>query len=234
MRATSCRGVTPADLGNAAFPFMTAQELTVGDVPARALRVTFVGELGWELYASSEYGAALWETLVGRRRAGRPGRRRVPRNRQHAGREGLPGLGQRSHHRDQPRTRPGSGFCVKLDKPGGFEGRDALAGRARPTGLTRRLRAIVLDDPTAVVVGSEPVRVGERGRRPGDLGRLRLHPRRVRRTTRTCRSTAGRALRSTIDLFGNGSAAPCTASRCSTRVANGCSAWPGRRRTIAP
>ncbi len=56
--------LTPTDLGNTAFPFMTAQELTVGNVPVRALRVTFVGELGWELYADSEYGAALWETLV--------------------------------------------------------------------------------------------------------------------------------------------------------------------------
>ena len=45
--------LTPTDLSNAAFPFMTAQELTVGDVPARALRVTFVGELGWEIYAST-------------------------------------------------------------------------------------------------------------------------------------------------------------------------------------
>ena len=55
--------LTAADLGNDAFPFMTSQELTVGDVPVRALRVTFVGELGWELYASSEYGAALWRSL---------------------------------------------------------------------------------------------------------------------------------------------------------------------------
>ncbi|HEY2272560.1 MAG TPA: glycine cleavage T C-terminal barrel domain-containing protein, partial [Jatrophihabitantaceae bacterium] len=54
----------------------------------------------------------------------------------------------------------GLGFCVKLDKRGGFEGRDALVA-AREAGLTRRLRAIVLDDPRAVVVGSEPVRIGD-------------------------------------------------------------------------
>ena len=42
---------------------MTAQEISVGDVPVRALRVTFVGELGWELYAPAEYGAALWTAL---------------------------------------------------------------------------------------------------------------------------------------------------------------------------
>ena len=42
---------------------MSMRELTVGDVPVRALRVTFVGELGWELYCPTEYGAALWRTL---------------------------------------------------------------------------------------------------------------------------------------------------------------------------
>src|ERR1700747_3201338 len=42
---------------------MRMRDLAVGDVPVRALRVTFVGELGWELYCPSEYGAALWETL---------------------------------------------------------------------------------------------------------------------------------------------------------------------------
>jgi 4-methylaminobutanoate oxidase (formaldehyde-forming) len=62
-----------------------------------------------------------------------------------------------------PETTPyeaGLGFCVKLDKAGGFEGRDALLA-AREAGLTRRLRAIVLEDPRAVVVGSEPVRIGD-------------------------------------------------------------------------
>jgi 4-methylaminobutanoate oxidase (formaldehyde-forming) len=53
----------------------------------------------------------------------------------------------------------GLGFCVKLEKPGGFEGRDALVA-AKAAGLTRRLRAIVLDDPAQVVIGSEPVRSG--------------------------------------------------------------------------
>jgi 4-methylaminobutanoate oxidase (formaldehyde-forming) len=54
----------------------------------------------------------------------------------------------------------GLGFCVKIDKPGGFQGRDALV-TAKEAGLARRLRAIMLDDPRAVVVGSEPVRIGD-------------------------------------------------------------------------
>ena len=56
--------LTPADLSNAAFPYLTMQETTVGDVPVRALRVTYVGELGWELYCPAEYGAGLWRALV--------------------------------------------------------------------------------------------------------------------------------------------------------------------------
>ncbi|HAL28672.1 MAG TPA: hypothetical protein DCP25_18345, partial [Chloroflexi bacterium] len=153
-------GLTPADLSNPAFAFMTAQELTVADVPVRALRVTFVGELGWELYASSEYGTALWSALWD---AGQG--------------EGLVAGGYRAIESMRlekgyrvwgsditAETNPyeaGLGFCVKLDKPGGFEGCDALR-ELKQRGPARRLRALVLDDPQAVVLGSEPVRIGER------------------------------------------------------------------------
>jgi glycine cleavage system aminomethyltransferase T/glycine/D-amino acid oxidase-like deaminating enzyme len=154
--------LTPTDLGNAAFPFMTSQEITVGDVPLRAVRVTFVGELGWELYSSAEYGAGLWRQLW------------------EAGREfGLTAGGYRAIDSLRlekgyrvwstdvtPETTPyeaGLGFCVKLDKPGGFEGREALlaADSAKAAAPTRRLRAIVLDDPRQVALGSEPVRIGQ-------------------------------------------------------------------------
>jgi glycine cleavage system aminomethyltransferase T/glycine/D-amino acid oxidase-like deaminating enzyme len=151
--------LTPADLGNAAFPFMTAREITVGAVPVRALRVTFVGESGWELYASAEYGAALWQTLWS---AGADhglvagGYRAIDSMRVEKG--------YRVWASDlTAETTPyeaGLGFCVKLDKPGGFEGRDALLA-AKQAGLTRRLRAIVLDRPDCVVLGSEPVRIGD-------------------------------------------------------------------------
>ncbi|MDT4976267.1 MAG: hypothetical protein QOG98_2025, partial [Pseudonocardiales bacterium] len=153
-------GLTPADLSNAAFPFMTAQEFTVGDVSVRALRVTFVGELGWELYASSEYGAALWSTVwAAGQGAGlvAGGYRAIESMRLEKG--------YRVWGSDiTPETNPyeaGLGFAVKLDKPGGFEGRDALR-EVKQNGPVRRLRALVLDDPRAVVLGSEPVRVGDR------------------------------------------------------------------------
>jgi len=150
--------LTPANTSNEAFPFMTSTELTVADVPVRALRVTFVGELGYELYVSSEYGSALWSALwdAGRKTglvAG--GYRAIESLRLEKG--------YRVWGSDiTPETNPyeaGLGFCVKLDKPGGFEGRDAMRD-VKQRGLSRRLRALVLDDPRAVVLGSEPVRVG--------------------------------------------------------------------------
>jgi 4-methylaminobutanoate oxidase (formaldehyde-forming) len=152
--------LTPADLSNAAFPFMTAQDIAVGDVAARALRVTFTGELGWEIYASSEYGAGLWKALW---EAGRDlglvaaGYRAIDSLRLEKG--------YRVWSTDvTPETNPyeaGLGFCVKLDKPGGFLGADALRA-VKDAGVSRRLRCITLDDPRSIALGSEPVRVGDK------------------------------------------------------------------------
>jgi 4-methylaminobutanoate oxidase (formaldehyde-forming) len=149
--------LTPADLSDAAFPFLSAQPITVGDTPVRAQRVTFVGEHGWELYASSEYGAGLWAALWS---AGQDlglvagGYRAIESLRLEKG--------YRVWSSDiTPETTPyeaGLGFCVKLDKPGGFEGVDRLRD-IKQRGVSRRLRAILLDDPRQVVLGSEPVRV---------------------------------------------------------------------------
>jgi 4-methylaminobutanoate oxidase (formaldehyde-forming) len=149
--------VCPDDLSAVSFPFMTSQRITVGDVPVLALRVTFVGELGWELYAAPEFGATLWRTLW---RAGE-GDGLVP-----AGYRAIESMrlekGYRVWGTDlTAETTPyeaGLGFCVKLDKDGGFEGADALRAE-RAAGPGRRLCALVLDDPRNAVLGSEPVRV---------------------------------------------------------------------------
>jgi 4-methylaminobutanoate oxidase (formaldehyde-forming) len=149
--------VTPSALGNAAFPFMTAQELTVGHVPALALRVTFVGEVGWEIYASTEYGAALWETLWD---AGRPhglvaaGYRAIESMRLE---KGYRVWGSDITSETTP-YEAGLGFCVKLDKS--FEGRDALVA-AKAAGTARRLRVMTLSDPSVQAIGGEPVRIGD-------------------------------------------------------------------------
>jgi glycine cleavage system aminomethyltransferase T/glycine/D-amino acid oxidase-like deaminating enzyme len=141
--------LTPASLDDADFPFGSMQETTVGDVPVRAVRVTFVGELGWELYCSTEYGAALWRTLVGT--GARPG-----------GYRAIESLRLEKGYRVWgadigPDTTPdeaGLAFAVRRD--GGFVGHEALRA-ARAQGVARTLRCLVLDDPRAVALGGEPV-----------------------------------------------------------------------------
>jgi 4-methylaminobutanoate oxidase (formaldehyde-forming) len=142
--------LTPADLSNAAFPYLTVQETTVGDVPVRALRVTYVGELGWELYCAAEYGAGLWRTLVDT--GVRP-----------AGYRAIESLrlekGYRVWGSDVTRetTPDEAGLAFAVRDGGGYAGADALAA-ARERGITRRLRCLVLADPRTVALGSEPVR----------------------------------------------------------------------------
>jgi 4-methylaminobutanoate oxidase (formaldehyde-forming) len=144
--------LTPAALANRDFPYPSMRETTVGDVPVRAVRVTFVGELGWELYCSAEYGAALWRTLAGT--GARPcGYRAIESLRLEKGyRVWGADIG--------PDTTPdeaGLAFAVRRD--GDFVGREALLA-ARARGVARRLRCLVLDDPRAVALGGEPVRLG--------------------------------------------------------------------------
>ena len=146
--------LTPADLSNAAFPYLTMQETTVGDVPVRALRVTYVGELGWELYCPTEYGAGLWQALV---EAG------VPHGLRPAGYRAIESLrlekGYRVWGSDVTRdTTPDEAGLAFAVRPGdGYAGAAAL-GAARASGPARRLRCLVLDDPRAVALGTEPVR----------------------------------------------------------------------------
>ena len=150
-------GLTHDDVSDAAFPFLTAHDLSVGSVPVLALRVTYVGELGWELYAPTEYGRALWATLW---QAGR----------EHglvaAGYRAIDSLRLEKGYRawssditpDETPFEAGLGFAVALDKGVDFLGRDALV-TAKATGPRKRLRCLVLDDPRSVCLGNEPVRI---------------------------------------------------------------------------
>ena len=105
---------------------MTVREITVGNVPVRALRVTYVGELGWELYCPTEYGLGLWRALW---EAGEPhgivagGYRAIDSMRLEKGYR----VWGADITPDETPYEGGVGFCVKLDKDGGFIGRDALA-----------------------------------------------------------------------------------------------------------
>ncbi len=150
------RPLTPQRLDNEAFPYLTMRETTVGSAPARMLRVTFVGELGWEVYTPAEYGAALWAELVeagAEHRMLRCGYRAIDSLRAE---KGYLYWGS-DITADQTPYEAGLGFCVKPDKE--FLGREALAGLERPE---RRLACLTLSDPLRQVLGNEPVRVGGR------------------------------------------------------------------------
>ncbi|MCU1380625.1 MAG: FAD-dependent oxidoreductase [Acidimicrobiales bacterium] len=149
--------LTRTSLANEAFPYLTARSLSVGAVPVVAVRVTFVGELGWELYCPTEYGATLWDQLWSAGDAHglvAGGYRAIDALRVE---KGYRVWGVDITPEENP-YEAGLGFAVQLDKPGGFVGRDALA-EAKERGPSRRLRCLVLDDPLAVPLGSEPVRV---------------------------------------------------------------------------
>ncbi|HKG63712.1 MAG TPA: FAD-dependent oxidoreductase [Solirubrobacteraceae bacterium] len=144
-----------ASTDDLSFGYMTLRDVAVGDVPVRALRVTYVGELGWELYCPMEYGAALWSTLW---EAGRPLGLRA------GGYRAIDSLRLEKGYRvwgadvtpDETPYEAGLGFCVRLEKD--FLGRAALE-QSTPA---RRLCCLVLGDPRAVALGNEPVRAGGR------------------------------------------------------------------------
>jgi 4-methylaminobutanoate oxidase (formaldehyde-forming) len=145
---------SPDDVSNTGFPYMTGRTISVAGIRVRALRVTYVGELGWELYMPADQGPIVWDALW---KAGHPlGLRPV-------GYRAVESLrlekGYRYWSADiTPEYTPfesGQAFCVKLDK-GDFQGREALV-RQKAEGLKRKLCCLVLAEPTAVALGNEPV-----------------------------------------------------------------------------
>jgi 4-methylaminobutanoate oxidase (formaldehyde-forming) len=147
----------PRDLSDAGFPYLTAREISVGSVPLLALRVTYVGELGWELYAPTEYGRTLWSTLW---EAGREhglvagGYRAIDALRLEKGYR----VWSSDITPDETPFEAGLGFAVALDKAEPALAREALVA-ARAAGPRKRLRCLVLDDPLDVCLGNEPVRI---------------------------------------------------------------------------
>jgi len=148
------RRVAAGDVSNAGFPYLTARPIIVAGIAVQALRVTYVGELGWELYAPMAEGLALWDALWA---AGRDFGLAA------AGYRAIDSLRLEKGYRYwsaevTPEYSPyeaGLGFCVKLDK-GDFIGREALIAQ-RERGLERRLVCLTLDDPGAVALGGEPI-----------------------------------------------------------------------------
>ena len=147
----------PDDLSHEKFKYFRALQTYLGAIPVTMLRVSYVGELGWEIYTSAEYGAALWDLLFD---AGRPHEAIA------AGRIAFNSLRIEKAYRlwgtdmtaEHHPAAAGVDFAVKMTKDD-FIGKTALQRAAAPQNV---LRSIVFDDPTAVALGKEPVFVDDR------------------------------------------------------------------------
>ena len=147
----------PDDLSHEKFKYFRALQTHLGAIPVTMLRVSYVGELGWEIYASAEYGAALWDLLFEAGQAHEviaAGRIAFNSLRIEKGYR-LWGTDMTAEH--QP-AAAGVGFAVKMDKAD-FIGKAALQRADAPQNV---LRSIVFDEPTAVALGKEPVFIDDR------------------------------------------------------------------------
>jgi glycine cleavage system aminomethyltransferase T/glycine/D-amino acid oxidase-like deaminating enzyme len=146
--------LTDADFSHEAFGYFRARRAYIGHVPVAALRVSYVGELGWELYTRADLGLRLWDTLW---EAGRPhgiiaaGRAAFNSLRLEKGYRAY-GVDMTTEHNPY---EAGLGFAVRMDS-GEFIGRAALAG-LDPDSVERRLTCLILNDRETVVMGGEPV-----------------------------------------------------------------------------
>jgi heterotetrameric sarcosine oxidase gamma subunit len=150
------RKLTSADLSNAAFPFRAAREIDIGFARALCIRITYVGELGYELYIPTEQAAHVYARLV---EAGRSLGLR------HAGLKALASLrmekGYRDYGHDIDNTdnvfEAGLGMFVDLDKSGGFIGREAALRQKAAGAAQRRLVQVLVKDPGPLLFHAEPV-----------------------------------------------------------------------------
>ena len=151
--------VSEDDFTNEGFPYLLAKHVAVAEVPVLAVRISYVGELGWELFVPTENAVRVWETLW---EAGQPlGVAPMGVGAQDSLRlEKGYRLWGADIHTDYNPYEAGLGFAVRLSK-GEFLGRDALV-KAREQGLSRRLCCMTLRDSTRVVMGQEPLLDGDR------------------------------------------------------------------------
>ena len=149
------QSLTPNDLSNETFPFGTSREIELGYALVRASRITFVGELGWELYVPTEFMPGVYDEIVATG---------AKHGLVHAGYHALNSLRIEKAYRhwshditdeDTP-LEAGLGFAVKFDKPEGFIGRQALL-RQKECGVRRRLVQFRLLDPEPLLYHNEPI-----------------------------------------------------------------------------
>jgi glycine cleavage system T protein len=154
------QSICPNDLSHEAFPFATSQEIELGYAIVRASRITYVGELGWELYIPTEFMTGVYDEIVA---AG------AAFGLKHCGYHALNALRMEKAYRhwghditdeDTP-LEAGLGFAVKMDKPGGFIGREALV-KQKEEGLKQKLVQFLLKSPEPMLYHNEPIWQGER------------------------------------------------------------------------
>jgi 4-methylaminobutanoate oxidase (formaldehyde-forming) len=146
--------VTDADLSNEGFPYGTAKEISVGYATPLAVRMSFAGELGWELYVPCDFAAGMFDALMG---AGKEfdvklvGLHAVDSLRLERGFKHWPSDIDPEH----TPLESGLGFAVKFDK-GDFLGKAALL-KQKEEGLKRKLVCFTIDDPEPLVYHDEPI-----------------------------------------------------------------------------
>ncbi|MCP4024079.1 MAG: FAD-dependent oxidoreductase [Desulfobacteraceae bacterium] len=150
------QAVTDADMSNDAFPYRHAREIAIGYGRAICVRLTYLGELGYELYIPTEQAVHVHDTLV---EAGKE------LNLTHAGLKALGSLrmekGYRDYGHDMDNTDDpyecGLGFTIKLDKPGGFIGKEACEKKKAEGPLKRRLAQVLVKDPEPMMYHAEVI-----------------------------------------------------------------------------
>jgi 4-methylaminobutanoate oxidase (formaldehyde-forming) len=151
------QAITTHDLSNEAFPFRTAHEIDIGFARALCVRITYLGELGYELYVPTEQATHVYDRLVETGKA---------YGLRHAGLKALASLrmekGYRDYGHDIDNTdsvlEAGLGFAVDLKKPGGFLGKEAVLAKKAAGPLTRRIVQILVKDPDAMLFHAEVVK----------------------------------------------------------------------------
>ena len=146
--------LTGEDLTNIGFPYMTARQIDIGYTPVLAMRITYLGELGWELYMPPEYALSVYDLLVDYGR---------DLNLRNAGIQALYSLrtekGYRDYGHDIDNTdsplEVGLGFTLKYDKPGGFIGREAVLRQKDSGPPKNRLLNFLLEDPDPMLYYNE-------------------------------------------------------------------------------
>ncbi|MBL90519.1 MAG: oxidoreductase [Myxococcales bacterium] len=150
------QSITDTDLSNDAFPFRTAREIDIGFARVLCVRITYLGELGYELCIPSEQAVHVYDRVL---EAGKAF------NARHAGLKALSSLrlekGYRDYGHDIDNTdnpyETGLGFCSDFDKAGGFLGQEPAAAKKASAPFHRRLVQVLVQDPEPLLYHAEPV-----------------------------------------------------------------------------